>query len=291
MEKQYLDLVKKVLEQPTRSTRNGTTKSLFFSSMSFDLTKGFPLLTTKKMFFRGIVEELLFFLSGQTNSKLLEEKNVNIWKGNTSREFLDHNNMSSRKEGMLGPLYGYQWRSFNALYNEETGLPQKISENDIDTNGIDQLLFVINTIQKDPNSRRILMTTYNPEQAPQGVLYPCHSIINQFYVRDGYLDMFCYNRSQDLFLGTPFNIASSALLLSIIANLTDLKPGFLHMSLGDVHIYEEHFKEALEQSERVPYDFPNLTIPYKLNLETISYKDFVLEKYNFHPPFKVVMKA
>ena len=201
-----------------KDTRNGIVKSLFNENMMFDLRNGFPLLTTKNMFFRGIVEELLFFLRGETNSKILEEKGVNIWKGNTNREFLDSLGLTGRKEGMMGPMYGYQWRFFNAKYDETSGKPLE--------KGIDQLKNVISTIKNNKDSRRIIMTDYNPCQVSQCVLYPCHSIVIQFYVSDGQLDMFCYNRSQDLFLGVPFNIASSALLLSIIAKICLLQPRY-----------------------------------------------------------------
>lgn len=284
-EKQYLKLLEEILSSgKIRETRNGQTKSLFFKTMSFDLRKGFPLLTTKKMFFRGIVEELLFFLRGDTDSKLLQEKGVNIWKGNTSRDFLDSLDMTERKEGIMGPMYGYQWRYFNAKYDEKTGKPLE--------KGIDQLKNVVDTILTDPFSRRILMTDFNPEQASQGVLYPCHSIVLQFYVSDGYLDMSCYNRSQDTFLGTPFNIASSALLLSLIAKLTGLLPRYLHMTLGDVHIYENHYNVASEQIKRTPYPFPTLIlkdIKTLEELETLQFSDITLENYVSHSSIKAEM--
>lgn len=279
----YLYLLSNVMKEgEIRKTRNATTKSLFFKHLSFDLRDGFPLLTTKKMFFRGIVEELLFFLKGETNSKILEEKGVNIWKGNTSREFLDKSGMNNRKEGMMGPMYGYQWRNFNAPYDEEKGRG---------TEGFDQIKYVIDLIKTDPSSRRIIMTDYNPLQAKEGVLYPCHSILNQFYVSDKFLDMSVYNRSQDLFLGTPFNIASSALLLFIIAKMTNLTPRMLHMSLGDVHIYEQHYDAVFTQIRRNPFSFPKLKIKHIENIDNLSSSDFVIEDYNSHPSIAAPMIA
>lgn len=287
-EKQYKDLLQDVLSLGTiRAGRNGETKSLFCRNMTFDLRKGFPLLTTKKMFFRGIVEELLFFIRGETNSKLLEEKSINIWKGNTDRKFLDSLKMESRQEGMMGPMYGYQWRFFGAKYDEKTGKPSE--------KGVDQLSGIVNLIRNDPNSRRIIMTDFNPAQADQGVLFPCHSIVLQFYVDNNYLDMFCYNRSQDMFLGTPFNIASSALLLTLISRITNLQPRYLHMSMGDIHIYKQHYEHAKEQITRMNYRFPTMRIDKQIHeivdVENLTYEDIVLENYISHPAIKAEMVA
>jgi dihydrofolate reductase/thymidylate synthase len=273
-ESEYLSLLKKVYEKELRNSRNSLVKSCFFNTLQFDLTKGFPLLTTKKMFFKGIVEELLFFLRGDTDTSILEKKGINIWKGNTDRKFLDSIGKTERKEGVMGPMYGYQWRFFGTEYNEETTRPKGV--------GIDQLEYVIDLIKNDPCSRRIIMTDFNPLQASEGVLYPCHSLIVQFYVEDGFLDMSCYNRSQDLFHGVPFNIASSALLLSIIANITDLKPRFFNMVLGDTHIYKDHFSQVETQLKREMFKFPKLNICKKINLETIPFlclEDFSLINY------------
>ena len=286
-ESQYTDLIRSI-PRVFRTTRNSETASVFGKTLKFDLSDGsFPLLTTKKMFFRGIVEELLFFIRGETDSKLLEAIGVNIWRPNTTREFLDSNGFHDRKEGLMGPMYGFQWRSFNSVYSEETG--ESVTE------GVDQLANVINLIRTDPMSRRIVLATLNPRQAWQGVLYPCHSLILQFYVSDtGHLDMFCYNRSQDLFLGTPFNIASSALLLLLIAKVTDKKVGTLHMSLGDVHLYKSHYDIAQSQTERPPYPFPKITFPDIKSLQDIermTYRDFTLERYQSHPALKADMIA
>jgi thymidylate synthase len=307
-ESQYTDLIRSI-PRVFRSTRNSETASVFGKTLKFDLSDGrFPLLTTKKMFFRGIVEELLFFIRGETDSKLLEAIGVNIWRPNTTREFLDSNGFHDRREGLMGPMYGFQWRSFNCMYDDATG--KKLTEgeeeprNGVDQprngveqprNGVDQLQNVIELIRTDPMSRRIILTSFNPIQACQGVLYPCHSLIAQFYVSDtGHLDMFCYNRSQDLFLGTPFNIASSALLLLLIAKVTEKKVGTLHMSLGDVHLYKSHYDIALSQTERPPYEFPKVTFPDVKTLqdiENMTYQDFNLERYHSHSALKVDMVA
>lgn len=287
-EKQYLTLLSNILHTGDfRQGRNGETKSLFGEHMFFDLRDGFPLLTTKKMFFRGIVEELLFFIRGDTNSKLLEEKGVNIWKSNTSRAFLDKIGKPERSEGIMGPLYGFQWRHFNAKYDEKSGTCLE--------KGIDQLSNVVELIRKDPYSRRILMSDFNPCQVEDGVLYPCHSIIIQFYVSENYLDMFCYNRSQDVFLGTPFNIASSSLLLILIAAITNLTPRFLYMRLGDVHIYKQHYDNVQEQITRMPYKFPKLLLKKEVkeitDLEALTSSDIEIENYKSHPAIKAEMIA
>lgn len=287
-ERQYIALMNKVLnEGETRICRNGETKSLFCEKLVFDLKDGFPLLTTKKMFLKGIIEELLFFLKGQTDTKILENKNVNIWKGNTDRTFLDSMGMKSRKEGMMGPMYGYQWRNFNAPYDENTGIPSPGNK------GFDQLQYVVNTLKTDPFSRRILMTTYNPSQVFQGVLFPCHSIVNQFYVNTkNELEMSCYNRSQDLFLGTPFNIASSALLFLIIGKLSGLQPRKMHLILGDVHLYKEHFDNARIQISRFLYSFPKIEISNfnsVSDLNNLSFENFILSNYLCHESLKSKM--
>ena len=288
-EGQYLSILRKLVEHNTwRQSRNAVTCSMFKNDMSFDLRNGFPLLTTKKMFLRGIVEEFIFFINGKTNTKELEEKGVNIWKGNTTREFLDSKGLPYT-EGVMGPMYGYQFRYYNAPYfltSKKTTFPP--------IGGIDQLANVVKLIQKDPNSRRILMTAYNPSQAELGVLYPCHSITLQFYVEDKYLDMFCYNRSQDFVLGTSFNIASSSLLLMMVAKLTDKIPRFFHLTMGDTHLYEQHLEGAHEILNRIPYKFPTLEFPNVKNLDdlpSLKAEQFVLKDYRHHSVVKVPMIA
>ena len=296
---QYLKLIENILKDgEKRMGRNGYTLSDFGKHLKFDLRDGFPLLTTKKMFMKGIVEELLFFIRGDTNTKILEEKGINIWKGNTNREFLDNNGFAKRIEGFMGPMYGYVWRYYGSEYDEKTGkCNYSLIESIFGTNNskaLDQLQNVINEIRNNPNSRRILLTTYNPSIVNTGVLYPCHSIIIQFYVQDGYLDMFCYNRSSDTFLGLPFNIASTSLFLMIIAKITNLIPRYFNLSLGDVHIYDSHIKQVEDQIKRLPYVFPTIVLPdikELSDIDTLAHSDFTLENYSHHSPIKAEMIA
>jgi thymidylate synthase len=287
-ERQYITLLSDVLlHGESRETRNGETKSVFSRNLTFDLREGFPLLTTKKMFFKGIVEELLFFIRGETDTKILEEKGINIWKGNTSKQFLNSLGKVERREGIMGPMYGYNWRFFGSKYDEKTARPTEP--------GIDQLQNVITLLRTDPHSRRIIMTDYNPLQAEEGVLFPCHSLIVQFYVSETNLDMSCYNRSQDLFLGTPFNIASSALLLFLVAKVTGFTPRNLCMNLGDVHIYKQHYSLAELQTKRFRYKFPEIRVHKEIkeiqDIERLNFEDFVLDFYKSHPGIKAEMVA
>jgi len=292
-ERQYLDIMKDILENGEKRTgRNGDTLSSFVNHMKFDLREGFPLLTTKKMFFRGIVEELLFFIKGKTDSTELEEKGVKIWKGNTSAEFLKEQGLDYAP-GVMGPMYGYQWRFYDGEYDvDERGRPYDRSEV---RDSIDQLANVIDLLKNNPTSRRILMTSFNPKQVGEGVLYPCHSIVLQFYVQDGYLDMFCYNRSQDFLLGVPFNIASSSLLQIIIAKITNLTPRYFNMSMGDTHIYDSHIEAVKTQLDRCCFKFCNVDISKELgsvdDLDELEYNDFILSGYNSHPSIKAKMVA
>jgi thymidylate synthase len=290
-EQQYLDILKQLIDYgDERQTRNSITKTLFSTDVSFDLKKGFPLLTTKKMFIRGIFEELMFFIRGETNTKLLEDKNVNIWKGNTSREFLDSVGLSHYKEGDMGPMYGYIFRHHSKPYNGTDG-----------NQGIDQLQYVLNTLINDPYSRRIIMTSFNPAQVNEGCLYPCHSIVVQFFVRkhEGkyYVSQKMYQRSVDTVCGFPFNIASSALFSHIICStlnsITDSEqyiPDMLHITLGDYHIYKDHYDVAMEQIKRTPFPFPTLNIKTKYkNIEDYSFEDIELVNYQCHPHLKAQM--
>ena len=289
-EYQYLELLKKCLTIGNiRETRNATTYSIFNETITFDLTKGFPLLTTKKVFMRGIFEELMFFIKGQTDSKLLEEKGVNIWKPNTTQEFINKNNLSY-VEGDMGPMYGFQWKHFNAEY---TGC-----KTDYTNKGYNQIEYVMDLLQNDPHSRRILMTTYNPGQAKQGVLYPCHSIVIQFYCEDYKVSMTMYQRSVDLACGLPFNIASNALLLHIICQTLTVKTGILytpnklHIVLGDIHIYSQHLEGVRTQLQRIPNSFPWLAFKKTYdNLEEYKWEDIEILNYNSHPAIKYEMVA
>lgn len=286
-EVQYLRLLSKILNKgELRQTRNSKTWSLFNETLTFDLQKGFPLLTTKKMFWKGIVEELLFFIRGDTNTKHLEEKGVNIWKGNTSQEFIDKLGLPY-KEGDMGVLYGWNWRHFGAEYKD--------CNTDYTGKGFDQLKKIIDEIKNNPNSRRILMTDFNPAIAHLGVLYPCHSLILQFYIRENkYLDVKMYQRSVDSFLGLPFNISSTGLLLHIISKLTNKTAGRITLTLGDCHIYESHKEQVERQLKRLPYDLPEIEIPDFKNLEEVEnskLEDYKIKNYNCHKGIKAQMIA
>ena len=280
-ETQYLQLLEDVIENgEKRDTRNAVTRSLFSKELTFNIQDKFPLLTTKKMFWKGIVEELLFFIRGETDSKKLEEKGINIWKGNTSTEFLEKMGLDYQ-EGNMGPMYGYQWRFFNKPLNQQEG-------------GIDQLKELIQLIKSDPHSRRLLMTDYNPSQVHQGVLFPCHSLLLQFYVEGDKLSVKMYQRSADLFLGLPFNIASTSLLLTIISELCSLRPSNVTISLGDCHIYESHIDAVMKQLSRTGYDLPKLEIPKFKTLEEVEnsvLEDYQLVGYHSHSGIKAEMIA
>lgn len=284
IEAQYLmTLYDILLNGEKRLSRNGYTLSKFHKVFIYNLQDGFPLLTTKKMFWRGIVEELLFFIRGDTDTKKLSNKNIKIWNLNTNKEFLNKMNLNY-DEGQMGPMYGYQWRFFNKPFNTETKL----------NSGIDQLKNIINDIINDPMSRRLLMTDFNPEQVNQGVLYPCHSIIIQFYIQQNTLNLSMYQRSGDMFLGVPFNIASTALLLHIIASITNLVPGIINLILGDYHIYEEHINATNIQLARIPYTLSKLKMKHFKDLDEVenaTIEDFELENYQFHDAIKTFMIA
>ena len=279
-ETNYLDLLKTVKNNGNKKeTRNGITYSSFGYLLKFDISNNYPLLTTKKMFFKGIVEELLWFLRGSVNSKELEEKGVNIWKENSSRKYLDENGFNHYEEGYLGPIYGFQWRSFNG--------------------DIDQLKYILEELNKE-NSRRIIINAWNPCQLSQQALPPCHILYN-FFKNNDEISCMMFMRSSDLFLGLPFNIASTALLTYIIAKVMNLKVKEIAISICDAHIYEEHLSAVEIQLERTPYEFPkinikkdidyNISIDEKIKwIETLTFEDFELINYNYHPTIKAIMK-
>lgn len=288
-ELQYLKIMEDIKNNGHyRKTRNANTYSLFGKHMEFDLSDNkFPLLTSKKMAIKSIFKELIFFLTGKTDSKLLEQEKVMIWKGNTSQNFIDDMKLPY-KEGDMGPMYGFQWRYFNAEYNG--------CQKDYTDKGIDQLKEVIDLLKKDKFSRRILMTTYNPSQAKQGVLYPCHGLVVQFGI-EGEDNLCChmYQRSGDWFLGVPFNIASYAFLVHILCMLTDLKPGKLYMSMGDVHIYEQHLEAVNIQLQNKPYTFPKIEFTKKIKdiseINDLTVDDFKFIDYKHHDQIKAPMIA
>lgn len=290
-ERKYLSLLKKVLDEGNyRNTRNSKTWSIFGKKLEFDLNEGFPLLTTKKVFFRGIVEELIWFLKGDTNSKHLEEKGVNIWKGNSSIDFIKKCNLPY-DEGDIGPMYGWQWNHYGAEY--------KGMNFDYTNIGFNQINDCLNLIKNDPTSRRILMTTFNPQQAKEGVLYPCHSIVIQWYVEDNKLSMSMYQRSADICCGVPFNIASSALLMHLFTEVINndpkytgpkLIPNKLIMNFGDVHMYEEHRDIAIQQILRHPRKFPSIKFNKNItDLRNFKYEDIELIDYNSYGPLSYKM--
>lgn len=282
-EQQYIDLIKKILQTGTKKDdRTGIgTYSVTGAQMRFSLSDNiFPLLTTKRVFFRGVLEELLFFVNGKTDNKLLVEKNVNIWTHNSTAKFFKKNNIN-RAEGDLGPVYGFQWRHFGADYVD--------CNTDYSGRGIDQLKNVIESIKKDPNSRRHIVSAWNPMQLNVMALPPCH-LLFQFVVRGNLLDCILYQRSGDVGLGIPFNIASYSLLTIMVAHLCDLNPGeFIHF-IGDAHVYINHVNALTEQIARAPTNFPTLKLARQITeLEDFKYEDFVLSGYEPHPPIKMDM--
>jgi len=254
---QYLDLINHVINDGNnKSDRTGTgTRSVFGYQMRFDLKNSFPLLTTKKIHFKSIIYELLWFLNGDTNIKYLNENGISIWN-----EWADEN-------GDLGPVYGYQWRSW----------PSK-------TGGkIDQISYLIEQLKMNPDSRRHIVSAWNPSDVDEMALPPCHCLF-QFYVSQGALSCQLYQRSADIFLGVPFNIASYSLLTIMIAKILNLKPGeFIH-TFGDAHLYNNHFDQAREQIQRTPKTSPKIKILSSPDsIFDFQYNDFVLEDYNPHP--------
>ena len=306
-EKSYLTILKDLITTGhKRQTRNAITYSQFGKTLEFNLANSFPLLTSKKMAIKSIFEELKFFLLGQTDNTILTDKNVHIWDGNTNKAFIEKCNLHY-EENDMGPMYGYQWRHFNAEY--------KNCKTDYTNKGIDQLQEVIDLIRKDPFSRRILMTSYNPVQSKEGVLYPCHGISIQFYVEEYnnklYLDCLMHQRSADSFLGVPFNIASYALLVHILCNhlnctggILDNKniyPGKLLMVFGDMHIYEEHLEAVNTQIAREPYMFPQLVINYNIksfdntkddgSIANLEFNHLEIINYKHYEPIRAKMIA
>lgn len=255
--KQYLDLLRHVMEHGSdKSDRTGTgTRSVFGYQMRFDLSQGFPLLTTKKLHLKSIIHELLWFLQGDTNIKYLQDNGVRIWN-----EWADEN-------GDLGHVYGYQWRSWP----------------DYSGGAIDQIAQAVETIKHNPDSRRIIVSAWNVADIDHMKLPPCHALF-QFYVADGKLSLQLYQRSADSFLGVPFNIASYALLLMMVAQVCGLQPGeFIH-TLGDAHIYTNHFEQVQLQLTREPRPLPRMVINSDVkNIFDFKYEDFTLEDYDPHP--------
>jgi thymidylate synthase len=255
--KQYLDLMRQVRDHGHRKDdRTGTgTLSIFGHQMRFDLADGFPLVTTKKLHLRSIIYELLWFIRGDTNVRYLRDNKVTIWD-----DWADAN-------GDLGPVYGAQWRSWPAR----------------DGSAIDQLADVISRIRSNPDSRRLIVTAWNPADVDRMALPPCHCLF-QFYVAEGRLSCQLYQRSADIFLGVPFNIASYALLTHMIAQVTGLKPGTFVHTLGDAHLYLNHLDQADEQMKRTPLPLPRLVIKRDVtSIDDFRFEDFEVVNYQSHP--------
>lgn len=283
-EMQYLHLLSEILQQPVRSDRTGTgTRSLAFPRMEFDLRKGFPLFTTKRVWFTGIMRELLFFLSGSTDSKKLESQKVNIWKNDTSKQNLEKKGLSW-KEGDMGPSYGFQWRYSGTEYNG--------CDVDYTGKGVDQIQKLITGLKEDPFSRRHILTSWVPKDIDTMALPPCHCFL-QLYVgcdennEPTYLDALMHQRSADMFLGVPFNVASYALLIHMIGHITGLIPRRFVHSFGDAHIYINHVNQVKEQISRSPKPLPTISFAREIDdIDDFTEKDIILSGYQCWPTIK-----
>lgn len=286
-EEEYLNVIRRILKDGTvQSNRTGVdTISIFGERMVFDISESIPFITTKRLAWKTMLKELLWFISGDTNNKTLQAQNVHIWDGNSTREYFDHIGLTDREEGDLGPVYGFQWRHFGAEYgtchDEYTG------------KGVDQLQNVVELIKNNPESRRIILSAWNPAAQPEMALPPCH-VLTQWYVRetDGekYLDCQMYQRSCDVPLGVPFNIASYSILTYMLAHLAGIKPGRYIQVMGDAHIYTNHVDAVKEQLKRIPYRFPTLRFARKVeSIDDFKLEDFIVEDYQCHKTIKMDM--
>lgn len=295
-EEGYINLLKDTLAQgETRATRNGNVISRFGCMVNFkNIGTDFPLLTTKKVFFRGIVEELLWFLRGSTNANELKDKGIHIWDGNSSREYLDSIGLSHYSEGELGPVYGWQWRHFGRAYKET-------DEGAGTACGSDQIKYVLEELLKENHSRRAVLSAWNPVDLDKMALPPCH-LLYIFYKSSQGLSCHMTMRSSDLFLGLPFNIASTALLAHIIAKVLHIDANEISLSLCDAHIYEEHIDQVNLQVKNEPFSLPRLNIkkdppPTDSDIEAklrwisdLTYEDFEITGYKSHASLKAPMK-
>jgi thymidylate synthase len=299
-EYQYLHLIENILENGHwEEGRNGKTKSIFGASMRFSLKDNkIPILTTKKTAWKTCLKELLWFIKGETDAKLLQKDGVHIWDGNSSREYLDSRDLFLYPEGILGPIYGYQWRNFNANYNPFSDKKlldndvNDIHKNNINFKGIDQLQQIIDAL-KDPKqrtSRRLIMTAWNPCQLDQMALPPCH-ILCQFNVHDGNkLSCIMFQRSNDEACGTPFNIASYSFLTHLLANHCGLEAYEFIYYKGNCHIYEDHIEGIKTQLLREPFPFPTISIKQiRENINDYQVEDFEIHNYHHHPQIKFQM--
>jgi thymidylate synthase len=287
-EYQYLHLIGDILQDGVMETgRNGNAKTIIGSAMHFSLENNtIPLLTTKKVAWKTCAKELFWFISGKTNNEILQKQNVGIWNGNASREYLDDIGLYERAENDLGPVYGHQWRHFNAPYGT--------CNDDYIGKGSDQLDYIINCLKNvaTRNSRRLVMSAWNPCQINEMALPPCHILV-QFNVTDGNkLSCSMYQRSGDVGLGVPFNIASYSLLTHLIAHHCGLIATDFYYHLGNCHIYDDHLDVLKEQMERIPFPFPTINIKsIKANIEDYSLEDIEINDYISHEKIKMEMRA
>lgn len=295
-EQQYLDLVKQILEKGSIETgRNGNTISLFGASMRFNLQNNtIPILTTKQTAWKTCLKELLWFIRGETNNKILQEQNVHIWDANATAEYLKTRGLSYYEEGELGPIYGYQWRHFNGNWFNHQLQIQSTTSSSLKNDGIDQLQQIIDQL-KNPEtrtSRRLIMTAWNPSQLDQMALPPCH-ILCQFNVHDNNkLSCSMYQRSGDIGLGVPFNIASYSFLTHIIAKHCGLEAYEFIYFLGNAHIYDDHIEQMKEQITRIPYAFPKIEITNTYdNINDYKVEDIKIHEYKCHPKIQMNVRA
>ena len=287
-ENQYLELIRNIIEEGSlEKGRNGNTYAVIGSSMYFSLENGtIPLLTTKKVAWKTCLKELLWFVRGQTNNKILTEQKCNIWKGNASREFLDSRGLHNLKEDDLGPVYGHQWRHFNAKYTT--------CNEDYTNKGVDQLQYIIDAL-KDPDqrsSRRLVLSAWNPEQLNEMALPPCHILVQFNVTRGNKLSCSMYQRSGDVGLGVPFNIASYSFLTHLLAKHCDLEASEFVYHIGNAHIYDDHLEPLKEQINRVPKPFPKLELCEKReNIEDYNLEDFKISDYEYHETIKMKMRV
>ena len=288
----YLNLVRSIIKTGVKEIgRNGTTYTKVGGMLRFSLkNQKIPLLTTKKLAWRVCLKELLWFINGDTNNNLLKEQNVKIWNGNGTRKFLDSRGLNYLKENDLGPVYGHQWRFWNAPYSKELGCLK-----DYRGNGIDQLQNIINEINKSKetgeSSRRMIMSAWNPEQLDEMALPPCH-VLSQYHLVNNKLSCTLYQRSGDIGLGVPFNIASYSFLTHLLARHCDLEAGeFVHF-IGNAHIYDDHIEPLKIQLKNEPYEFPDLEIKEKRkNIDDYKFEDFEVNNYKFHKVLKMDMRV
>jgi len=292
-EKQYLRLIKDIIKKGTKEAgRNGITYSRIGGMMRFSLEDNkIPLMTTKKLAWRVCLKELLWFIKGDTNNKNLQDQNVKIWNGNATREFLDSRGLNNLSENDLGPVYGHQWRFWNAPYSKKDGCFE-----DYRGKGIDQLQNIIDDLKKSKDSgessRRMIMTAWNPEQIDKMALPPCH-VLSQFHITEGNkLSCTLYQRSADMGLGVPFNIASYSFLTHMLARHCDLEAKeFIHF-LGNAHIYDDHIESLKKQIKKEPYESPKLYIKNKKDdIEDYNIDDFEIKNYKYHNQIKMKMRV